>query len=78
MFILFLRYKGEKKRNKHSTTVLYDMMVILSTGSVIQLFLVRFGQLSGHLLGKKLLTRLTICSLCILAICNFNYCPFWF
>ena len=37
-------------------------------------FLVRFGLLSGHLL-KKLLTRLTICSLCILSICNFSYFP---
>ena len=28
--------------------------------------------------GKKLLTRLTICSLCILTICNISYFPFWF
>ena len=28
--------------------------------------------------GKKLLTRLTICSLCILTICNMSYFPFWF
>ena len=28
--------------------------------------------------GKYLLTRLTICSLCILTICNFSYFPFWF
>ena len=35
-----------------------------------QVFLVRFGLLSGHLLGKELPTRLTICSLCILTICN--------
>ena len=27
---------------------------------------------------KNLLTRLTICPLCILVICNFNYFPFWF
>ena len=27
--------------------------------------------------GKELLTRLTICSLCILTICNFSYFPFW-
>ena len=26
--------------------------------------------------GKKLLTRLTICSLCILTICNISYFPF--
>ena len=26
--------------------------------------------------GKKLLTRLTICSLCILTICNVGYFPF--
>ena len=26
--------------------------------------------------GKELLTRLTICSVCILTICNFNYIPF--
>ena len=25
--------------------------------------------------GKKLLTRLTICSLCILTICNVSYFP---
>ena len=28
--------------------------------------------------GKKLLTRLIICSLCIMTICNFSYFPFWF
>ena len=28
--------------------------------------------------GKELLTRLTICSLCILTICNFSYFLFWF
>ena len=28
--------------------------------------------------GEELLTRLTICSLCILTICNFSYLPFWF
>ena len=27
---------------------------------------------------KELNPRLTICSLCILAICNFSYFPFWF
>ena len=27
---------------------------------------------------KELLTRLTICSLCILTICNFSYLPFCF
>ena len=27
---------------------------------------------------KKLLPRLTICSLCILTLCNFSYFPFWF
>ena len=26
--------------------------------------------------GKKLLTRFTICSLCILTICNISYFPF--
>ena len=39
--------------------------------------LVRFGLLSVHLL-KKLLPRLTICSLCMLTICNFSYFPVWF
>ena len=29
-------------------------------------------------IGKELLTRLTICSLCILANCNFSYFPFLF
>ena len=28
--------------------------------------------------GKELLTRLTLCSPCILTICNFSYFPFWF
>ena len=28
--------------------------------------------------GKYLLTRLTICALCILTICNIRYSPFWF
>ena len=28
--------------------------------------------------GKELLTRLTICSLYILPICDFSYFPFWF
>ena len=28
--------------------------------------------------GKKLLTRLTIYSVCILPICNFSYFTFWF
>ena len=28
--------------------------------------------------GKELLTRLTICSLCMLTICNFSYFPFCF
>ena len=45
---------------------------------VFILFLVRFGLLSGHLGGKELLTRLTICSLCNLTICNFRYFPVWF
>ena len=28
--------------------------------------------------GKQLLTRLTICSICILTIYNFSHFPFWF
>ena len=28
--------------------------------------------------GKKLLTRLAMCTLCILTICNFSYLLFWF
>ena len=27
---------------------------------------------------KELLTRVIMCYLCILTICNFNYFPFWF
>ena len=27
---------------------------------------------------KELLSRLTICSFCILTICKFSYVPFWF
>ena len=41
-------------------------------------FLILFRVLSGHLLGKKLLIRLTICSFCILTICNFSYFPLGF
>ena len=42
---------------------------------LIILFLVRFGLLSGYLLWKELLIRLTICSLYILSICNFSSFP---
>ena len=28
--------------------------------------------------GRELLTLFTICSLCILTICNFSYFPLWF
>ena len=28
--------------------------------------------------GKELFPRLTICSLCILTLCNFSYFLFWF
>ena len=28
--------------------------------------------------GKWLLARLTMCSLCVLAICGVGYFPFWF
>ena len=41
-------------------------------------FAVRFRLLSGHLLGKKLPIRLTICYFCILTICNHSYFPFLF
>ena len=27
---------------------------------------------------KELPTRLSVCSPCIMSICNFNYFPFWF
>ena len=27
---------------------------------------------------KELLTRLIVCSLCIMSICNLSYFPFWF
>ena len=36
-------------------------------------FLVRFRLLSGQPFEIELPTRLTICSLCILIICNFRY-----
>ena len=42
-----------------------------------RLFLVWFRLLSGHFLGQ-LLTRLTVCSLCIMSICNLSYFPFCF
>ena len=42
------------------------------------LFLVQFGLLGGHLLEKWLLIRFTMCSLCILAVCDFGGFPFWF
>ena len=45
----------------------------------VHIILVRFRLLSDHLLGKScMLTRLTICSLCILTICYFSYFPFWY
>ena len=28
--------------------------------------------------GKELLTQFTLCSLCILTICDLSYFPFWF
>ena len=31
-----------------------------------------------QLFRKELLTRFTICSVCILTICNFSYFKFWF
>ena len=34
------------------------------------------GVAEWPLFGKELLTRLTICSLCMLTICNFSYFPF--
>ena len=40
--------------------------------------LLRFGLSSGYLFWKYLLTWLTICSLCILTICNFSYFPVLF
>ena len=44
--------------------------------------LITFRLLSGHLLGKELLTRLTICSLFIVTICIFSVlvlrAEFWF
>ena len=41
----------------------------------VHIVLVRFGLLSGLLFGNELLTRLTICSLRILTICNFYLFP---
>ena len=36
----------------------------------VHIILVPFNLPSGHLSAKELLTQLTICSLCILTICN--------
>ena len=41
-------------------------------------FYVRFGLLSGHLLGNSCPARLAIRSHCLLSICNIIYFPFWF
>ena len=40
------------------------------------LFLVRFGFAERPPIRKEMPTRLTICSLCILNICNFSYFSF--
>ena len=53
-----------------------DTMFWCQSVGVFILILVRFGMLSGHLLGKELFTRLTICSFCILTICYIIYSPF--
>ena len=45
---------------------------------VFILFLVRYWVAEWSSFGKELLTRLTMCSLCILTICNFSYFPFSF
>ena len=62
-------------------------------GSLLPVFGVRvsmtFHLMCGHIFssvsvaglppfGNPLLTRLTICSLCILTICKFSYFPLWF
>ena len=41
----------------------------------VNIILVRFWLLSGHLLGNR---RSLGFSLCILTICSFSYVPFWF
>ena len=43
----------------------------------VRIFLIQFGLLSGHLL-EELLSRLTVCSLCVLTICNSSNFLFWF
>ena len=43
-------------------------------------FDVTFGEVSplGYSISSvRWLTRLTVCSLCIMSICNFNYFPCW-
>ena len=43
----------------------------------VHVTLVRFRLLSGLSFGKGLITRLTICSLCVLNIFYFSCFPFW-
>ena len=42
------------------------------------LFLIRFGLLSGHLLGISCSLGLPYVLFVFLNICNFSYFPFWF
>ena len=58
--------------DQHSSLRVYSVTFHLMFVNSYYLILVRFRLLSGHLLGKNLATRLTICSLCTLTICNFS------
>ena len=45
---------------------------------IVHIVLVRSMLLCGWPFGKELPARLTLCSLCVICICNFIYSPFWF
>ena len=68
-------------------------MIHSCCGSLLLEFDVDFGDVSSYVctecpssvyvaewpsFGKELPARLTLCSLCIMSICNFKYLPFWF
>ena len=79
-----------KIRCRYPYVITSTLLQIRSTTAYITSLCFSFGDVSPYVcsyyfqfglgaewphIGKKLLTRLTICSLCILTICNFSYFP---
>ena len=75
-------------RFKRKKSILTVPRRFFRCGSLFHVFGVGFGDVSPYVctdcfvfglgLAKELLTRLTICSLCIMSICNYSYFQFWF